>query len=129
MSPDRRGVGCNEDAPEKRTIAKKKKVAGKGFAEKEAAKKKLAATGNKTSLAWRVLGTWGTHHGFRREPVWGRTVRGSPFQLGTTRGGVGRLIIALCRCFPWSLYRRRGVHSGEDSGVQEARMWCGQGML
>lgn len=62
MSPDRRGVGCDQDAPEKRTIAKKKKkekVAWKGFEEKEAAKKevakkklakkKRAATGNKTS--------------------------------------------------------------------------------
>jgi hypothetical protein len=40
MSPDRRGVA--EDAPEKRTIAKKKKVAEKGFAEKEDAKKNVA---------------------------------------------------------------------------------------
>jgi hypothetical protein len=39
MSPDQRGVGCDEDAPEKGMTAKKKKVAGKGFAEKEAAKK------------------------------------------------------------------------------------------
>jgi hypothetical protein len=28
MLPDRSGVGCDEDTPEKRTIAKEKKVAG-----------------------------------------------------------------------------------------------------
>ncbi len=83
--------------------------------------------GIRPPLAWRVLGTWETHRVFRREPAWGRTSTwGSPFHIGAMRGGVAQLIGALCRFCPWLLSRRRGVHSGEDSGMRgEARIGTG----
>ena len=135
MSPDRRGVGCDQDAPEKRTIAKKKKkekVAWKGFEEKEAAKKevakkKRAATGNKTSPSVACVRNLGNsprvpagarvgadQHVGKSLPHWRDERRSRP----THR--------ALCRFCPWLLSRRRGVHSGEDSGMRgEARIGTG----
>ncbi len=108
MSPDRCGVGCGKGAQEKHTVAEKKKVAGKRVAKKKVTQKKLAETGNKASQSVACVRNLGNSPRVPGARV-GAYV-GNPFLLGATKGGIARLISALCCSCPWPLFRRRGVH-------------------
>jgi hypothetical protein len=79
--------------------------------------KKVAETGNKTSLRVMCVGN------LRNSPrVPGALVAAdggkSISLLNAMRGRLARLFCVLCCCCPWPLFRRSGVCSGKDSRWQ-----------